>query len=82
MKVTASLVAVRSCATFWGSVAGCSDSVCDPTADHCTYAADVSTITVASGVEDEDTCHRSLLRQLLQERLAALPAQPEPAPGG
>lgn len=36
---------------------GCGgDSECDPTAERCTYAADVSTITVGSGVEDEDTC--------------------------
>lgn len=29
---------------------------CDPTAEACTFEADVSTITVGAGVEDEDTC--------------------------
>jgi hypothetical protein len=37
--------------------AGCGGSdVCDPQTEKCTYAADVSTMTVAAGVEDEDTC--------------------------
>jgi hypothetical protein len=36
--------------------AGCSDSVCDPTQQSCTYEKDVSTMTVAAGHEDEDTC--------------------------
>ncbi|MBA3461421.1 MAG: hypothetical protein H0T46_15770 [Deltaproteobacteria bacterium] len=36
---------------------GCGDDPpCDPTTEACTYSAAVSTITVPSGVEDEDTC--------------------------
>lgn len=38
-------------------LAGCSgSSPCDPTKQTCSYAADVSTMTVAAGHEDEDTC--------------------------
>ena len=36
--------------------AGCTDSPCDPTRETCSYSADVSTMTIASGREDEDTC--------------------------
>lgn len=35
---------------------GCSDSPCDPTKQACTYSKAVSTMTVAAGHEDEDTC--------------------------
>jgi len=34
----------------------CSDSPCDPTTESCTFTKDVSTMTVAAGREDEDTC--------------------------
>ena len=37
-------------------VEGCGTSPCDPTTESCTYAKDVSTLTVAAGKEDEDTC--------------------------
>lgn len=37
-------------------LAGCSGSPCDPTKQTCSYGADVSTMTVAAGHEDEDTC--------------------------
>jgi hypothetical protein len=37
-------------------LAGCTDSPCDPTKQACSYARDVSTMTVAAGHEDEDTC--------------------------
>ena len=37
-------------------LAGCADKPCDPTAQACTYAASVSTMTVPAGHEDEDTC--------------------------
>src|SRR3982750_978251 len=36
--------------------AACSEAPCDPTAEVCTLDAAVSTITVAAGHEDEDTC--------------------------
>ncbi|HSD87715.1 MAG TPA: hypothetical protein VLB44_09370 [Kofleriaceae bacterium] len=39
-----------------GSVVGCGNDPCDPQNEVCTYAADVSTLTVAAGAEDEDTC--------------------------
>ena len=39
-----------------GVVAGCGSDPCDPTKQTCTYEADVSTLTVGGGVEDEDTC--------------------------
>ncbi len=35
---------------------GGDDAPCDPTTEACTFEKDVSTITVAAGVEDEDTC--------------------------
>jgi hypothetical protein len=38
------------------SVAGCGSDPCDPNAEACTFEADVSTLTIAGGVEDEDTC--------------------------
>ncbi|HEX5062561.1 MAG TPA: hypothetical protein VFV99_24480 [Kofleriaceae bacterium] len=38
-------------------VAACGgSSECDPNTESCTYEADVSTLTVAAGAEDEDTC--------------------------
>ena len=37
-------------------VPACSDGPCDPETETCSYSADVSTITVESGREDEDTC--------------------------
>ena len=38
-------------------VAGCGGAnECDPTTESCTYAADVSTLTVPAGAEEEDTC--------------------------
>lgn len=38
-------------------LAGCSSSSpCDPTKQSCTFGKDVSTMTVAAGHEDEDTC--------------------------
>jgi len=39
-----------------GSIVGCSNDPCDPQKESCTYAADVSTLTVPAGGEDEDTC--------------------------
>jgi hypothetical protein len=36
--------------------AACSEAPCDPTAETCTLDATVSTLTVAAGREDEDTC--------------------------
>jgi hypothetical protein len=36
--------------------AACGDSPCDPMSEACTLEASVSTITVAAGHEDEDTC--------------------------
>lgn len=38
------------------AMVGCSDDRCDPTTEHCTFEADVSTMTVPAGREDEDTC--------------------------
>lgn len=38
------------------ALGACSDLPCDPTAQECTLEAAVSTITVAAGREDEDTC--------------------------
>ena len=38
------------------AVGGCGSDPCDPNAEACTYEADVSTLTIAGGVEDEDTC--------------------------
>jgi hypothetical protein len=35
---------------------GCGSDPCDPTTEACTFEADVSTLTVGGGVEDEDTC--------------------------
>jgi hypothetical protein len=35
---------------------GCGDDPCDPQTESCTFSADVSTLTVAAGKEDEDTC--------------------------
>lgn len=36
---------------------GCGgDGPCDPNTESCTFEADVSTLTVASGMEEEDTC--------------------------
>jgi hypothetical protein len=37
-------------------VAGCGNDPCDPNTETCTFEADVSTLTIAGGVEDEDTC--------------------------
>src|ERR1043165_9451695 len=37
-------------------VAGCGDDPCDPNTESCALEADVSTLTIAGGVEDEDTC--------------------------
>lgn len=38
-------------------VGGCGGSdPCDPTTEACTFEADVSTLTVGAGMEDEDTC--------------------------
>lgn len=37
-------------------VTGCGSNPCDPTTESCTYEADVSTLTVTAGMEDEDTC--------------------------
>jgi len=40
-----------------GVTAACGgDDACDPSAEACVFEADVSTITVGAGVEDEDTC--------------------------
>src|SRR3569623_16473 len=40
-----------------GALAACgSDAPCDPTAGACTFSKDVSTMTVAAGREDENTC--------------------------
>jgi hypothetical protein len=36
--------------------AGCGSDPCDPQTEACTFEADVSTLTIAAGVEDEDTC--------------------------
>lgn len=39
------------------ALVGCGGSdPCDPTSEACTFEADVSTITVTAGMEDEDTC--------------------------
>jgi hypothetical protein len=38
------------------ALAGCGSDPCDPNAESCTFEADVSTLTIAGGVEDEDTC--------------------------
>src|SRR5712671_2727865 len=38
------------------TLVGCSSDPCDPQKQTCTYAADVSTMTVGGGVEDENTC--------------------------
>jgi hypothetical protein len=38
------------------AAAGCGDEPCDPTSEQCTLEAAVSTIEIAAGVEDEDTC--------------------------
>lgn len=38
------------------AAAGCADHPCDPTHEACSYAKDVSTMTVPAGHEDEDTC--------------------------
>jgi hypothetical protein len=35
---------------------GCGSDPCNPQTESCTYAADVSTLTVGAGVEEEDTC--------------------------
>src|SRR5882757_3219775 len=41
---------------IFAASAGCGDSPCDPNTETCSYSADVSTMTVAAGREDEDTC--------------------------
>src|SRR3954471_577262 len=38
------------------ALGACGNDPCDPQTESCTYAADVSTMTIQSGVEDEDTC--------------------------
>jgi len=39
------------------AASGCSsEEACDPTSQECSYSASVSTLTVAAGREDEDTC--------------------------
>ena len=38
------------------AVMGCGNDPCDPQTEACTYAADVSTQTIAAGVEDDDSC--------------------------
>jgi hypothetical protein len=35
---------------------GCGDTPCDPATESCMYEADVSTMKIAAGREDEDTC--------------------------
>jgi hypothetical protein len=37
-------------------VTGCGSDPCDPQTESCTYEADVSTLTVPAGAEEEDTC--------------------------
>src|SRR5688572_27401232 len=37
-------------------VSGCGSDPCDPQTESCTYESAISTITVAAGEEDEDTC--------------------------
>jgi hypothetical protein len=37
-------------------IAGCGSDPCDPATESCTFEADVSTLTVTAGMEDEDTC--------------------------
>jgi hypothetical protein len=46
----------RALAVLFVSSVGCGDDPCDPQAESCTFAADVSTMTIAAGVEEEDTC--------------------------
>jgi hypothetical protein len=46
----------RALAVLIVLASGCGSDPCDPTTESCTFEADVSTMTVAAGVEDEDTC--------------------------
>jgi hypothetical protein len=48
---------MRACLVAAAMIAGCAKHPpCDPTKESCTFAKDVSTLTVAAGHEDEDTC--------------------------
>jgi len=56
MQRTACLVLAPVVALVVVGAAGCGESECDPTTEACTIESSISTITVAAGHEDEDTC--------------------------
>lgn len=47
---------IRVCVALVFVVAACGDDPCDPTSEECVIEADVSTVEIGAGVEDEDTC--------------------------
>jgi hypothetical protein len=50
------LIVVSLALAMLGGCGGGGDDACDPSTDPCVIEKDVSTITIAGGVEDEDTC--------------------------